>query len=399
MSGRQRGPPETDLGELDRVLAQQRQAGRRRVPREAPAPPLEEPEDNRSNEGRRRSPPSSQDEQTSDTELEARLEEARQRVRRLRKKQELESLTREAAGEQPTVYVPIEGTSLPARHKRGVSDSAEASLAKHIKLSDAPLFHGKSIKELQRFNTGWMIIFCGEGEIPEDTWQTRIDLAGKNTREIAADAWAKAPPLHRWQDFIDFLQQIVVDPEVRMVEAIVSLNNIAQKEGQSARKLKAEIESLKEAIPSDMPQQVREAWTLLLKLRPALRRQVMSDHKTITSREQVLASASKHEGLAESERKAESQATRSNRSGPASTTSVRTESHEKRTVTLFPRKDRETPDKSARKTATPAEDPDACWLCKKKGHTKKDCPERGKLGMSKSDSGKSHDKGKGKSKN
>ena len=236
---------------------------------------------------------------TVDEDTDEEHAELLRQVRAQRKQKEIEALKAELAGEDPAVDVEIPGVSLPIRkHRRHSSDadeSSERAFLRSLKLSDTPVFHGKSQRELQTFNIGWKNIFRGHETAKPKYWTARINLVGQRLRGDAAVAWFKNKETYvSWETFLNFLRTTLADPAVRMAEALQALYSFKQGEHQRVRELVTEIERLEEDIP-EMSEEVRKAWILLLAVKPATRTSVLSEHKEITSREQVLASASRHE--------------------------------------------------------------------------------------------------------
>ena len=234
-----------------------------------------------------------------DTEIDRERAELIELVRVQRKQQEIEALRQELAGENPGIDVEIDGVSLPTRkRRRGSSDTQEhreTTFLRSLKMADCPLFHGKSQKELQNFNIGWKNIFRGRENVEPRLWTERINLVGQRLRGDAAIAWNRNKEVYTsWEQFIAWLRTTLADPAVRMAEALQTLYRFNQGENQKVRELMIEIERLEEDIP-EMTEEVRKAWILLLAIKPEIRTSVLSEHKDITSREQVLASAARHE--------------------------------------------------------------------------------------------------------
>lgn len=234
-----------------------------------------------------------------DAELEQERAELMEAVRRRRKIQEIEALRQELDGEDPSVDVQIEGVSLPFRKRRRNSsdpeETRERAFIRSLKMSDCPTFHGKTQRELQNFNIGWKNIFRGREDVDPQLWTERINMVGQRLRGDAAVAWNRNDEKYTsWAQFISWLRTTLADPAVRMAEALQTLYRFNQGEHQKVRELLIEIERLEEDIP-EMTEEVRKAWILLLAVKPEIRTSVLSEHKEITSRDQVLASASRHE--------------------------------------------------------------------------------------------------------
>lgn len=226
---------------------------------------------------------------------------------------ELEAMEAELAGETPAYQVQIEGISHPLR-KRTISAESVPSPARHTRLKKAepPTFAGKSIRELQRFDTEWRIQNAADQVGPEE-WVERINTVATYLRDIAASAWVRRQrdignglfePILTWEAFIDFCKGVILDPTNRMANALLLLDNKKQSDNQTARALLEEIENLEQDIPQITEEQ-RRAWHFLNRLRPEIRTEVMRENKEITSREQVLAAAQRQEELSRQKLKQE----------------------------------------------------------------------------------------------
>lgn len=300
-------------------------------------------------------------------------------ARRLR--EDIQNLRIEAAGGTPGQYVDIPGTQLPSR-KRAATSQGSSEALKQLKLATPPSFDGKSIKGLQKYDNGWKAHFRAMPRVAEDDYGARIAGAATHLSGVAMQAWVRETrEFDRWEDFIQFLRSTISDPATRKSEALMSLATKRQKTEQSVRDLLAEIEQLEEDIPP-MSEEERKAWTLLNALTPALRAEVIRDNKEITSREQVLASAQRHEEISRAKTKAESprepRQPQFKKNGGGST----------------PNRGRPAPkpqgDSSKGKEIRPPFTGD-CYNCGKKGHKERDCRSAPK---NKSRSPKGKDKSK-----
>jgi hypothetical protein len=130
------------------------------------------------------------------------------------------------------------------------------------------------------------------------------------------------------------------------------LKNLDQGERQSVRELVTHIEELEQDIPALSTEELR-AWTLLNCLRGDIRREVLRENRTISSREQVIASAQRQEELLGDKRRAR-----------VRTVGVSQASHEHVT--------RKRSDKRS----------DLCYKCQKPGHIAKNCLNKADAGTS-----------------
>jgi hypothetical protein len=253
--------------------------------------------------------PSEEEEEDALREAMAEREARRKRVLLRRIQAENESLRIEEEGGTPATFVEIEGAQLPSRKRAATSQAGAPSQKRHIQLAPPPTFDGRSLNGLHRYNMGWQTLFRAMDPIAEDDHQEhehRIQSAATHLTELALAAWARQNlTFTRWEDYVAWLRTIVSDPATRKSDALLSLAAKKQRTGQSVRELLAEIEGLEEDIPP-MTEEERKAWTLLNALSPALRAEVMREHKDITSREQILASAQRHEEVSKQRLAAES---------------------------------------------------------------------------------------------
>lgn len=144
-------------------------------------------------------------------------------------------------------------------------------------------------------------------ELAGEDYSSRIVIAATYLKGIAAEAWGRNKvTFTKWEDYIRLLRGVLSDPETRKSNALLRLTTKAQKDTQTVRDLLAQIKNLEQDIPP-MEEEERRAWILLNALRPALRAEVIREHKEITSRDQVLASAQRYEEVSKQQARAESQ--------------------------------------------------------------------------------------------
>lgn len=198
--------------------------------------------------------------------------------------------------------------------KRALTASAEDSISKQLKVDKLPTFKGLNMKEVQTFNVAWSNFWKTKPEIAVDAWQNRIAVAGSYTRDKAALLWSKEDlkEYQSWDQFLRFMRSVVRDPAVRAAESLMALGRKQQRTDQDVRTLLAEIEELEGDIP-ELTKDQRDAWTLLLALDPKLRTHVLREHETISSREQVLSTAIRHEDTIRFQRETEQASTKASK--------------------------------------------------------------------------------------
>ena len=91
-------------------------------------------------------------------------------------------------------------------------------------------------------------------------------------------------------------KSLVADPANRMADASLRLKNLVQSENQSVRDIATIVEELEEDLLTLSPGE-ECAWRILNALRPEIRREVLRENRTITSREQVIVATQRQEEL------------------------------------------------------------------------------------------------------
>lgn len=232
-------------------------------------------------------------------------------VKEKRQEKEIRAMEMELAGETPAYPVHIDGTT-PVRSKRAASTTLEPEVPRtpsFIKPSNLPTFSGKDLRELREFSIAWSLYLRTPGapQAPAD----RIALAASYLKGYPAETWLERlendEPIEEWEKFLEYLRTLIVDPANRMAYASLRLKDVKQRKGQSVREFTSYIEGLERDIP-EWTERERKAWFLLNSLQPDLRKEVMKENKVITSREQVVSAAQRHEELAKQQTPSESQA-------------------------------------------------------------------------------------------
>jgi hypothetical protein len=239
-----------------------------------------------------------------------------------RQQQAIEDMERELAGEEPAFRATIPDFTLAQGQKRPASPSMEDAPRRRPSNcpKTPPTFSGKDIAELDTFDVAFRAYFEATGlkKTPE-----QIQLAATYLTDNPQKAWArKRPDLSSmtWDKFIVYLKSLLADPANAMANASKRLKDIRLAKGQKVRDFREAIEQLERDIP-EQTKEVRDAWSFLNSLSPDLRREVLREQKTITSRDQISASAQRFEELAEMEarRKPEEKEKESSNSKPKDT--------------------------------------------------------------------------------
>jgi hypothetical protein len=166
-----------------------------------------------------------------------------------------------------------------------------------------------------------------------------------------------------WDGFLMWAKSLVADPANRMADASLRLKNLVQRDTQSVREIATMVEELEEDLLSLTPSEER-AWRMLNALRPEIRREVLRENKTITSREQVIVAAQRQEELLKQGRVAR-------RPQGELTESTRDAS--------------EKLEASSRRDASEGRlrpEQRVCYQCRQTGHIAKDCPKTDKTSTS-----------------
>jgi hypothetical protein len=307
-------------------------------------------------------------------------------LRKQRLAAEVRAMEEEVAGEQPSYYVEVAGTSLPTR-KRHRSNSPTADrdeLLKIIRITKPKSFSSQSMKQLHSFNSSWETTF---ESIPYDIvadWAFRIRTAANYLEGRAMDEWRRdrrdnIPIPVDWQTFITWCKDTIEDADVRKGEALDKLAGLKQTAQQSVRDLVHTMELLEEEIGS-ITEDERKGWALFHALTPRLRDAVRRDLKTITSRAQVLASAQRLESTVLREKPADRTQSARHTSSPREHT--RTLPHRGGRSTAretLTRSERSSPSPSKKpRGPSPARDQGSfrgrCYNCHQDGHIREDCP-------------------------
>ena len=185
---------------------------------------------------------------------------------------------------------------LPVRTKRPALDVSDGvpTLPRYLRPATPPSYAAKSTREAAEYETGWKAYLDA---VPAMSDKTKILHAATYLKGNARDAWARMDkPMDTWNDYITSCRALIADPANRMAYASYQLMNIRQRQKQPVRELVNKIEELERDVPPQ-DERTRKAWQLLNCLDSATRREVLRENKDITSREQVIAAAQRHEEL------------------------------------------------------------------------------------------------------
>jgi hypothetical protein len=133
-----------------------------------------------------------------------------------------------------------------------------------------------------------------------------------------------------------------------MADASLRLKNLVQSENQTVRDMATMVEELEEDLLALNASEER-AWRMLNVLRPEIRREVLRENRTITSREQVIVAAQRQEELLKLEQ--------------------------------ISQRSKEQGDRSRGARETPGEK--TCYKCQQPGHIARNCPKKDDIPKSK----------------
>lgn len=234
-------------------------------------------------------------------ELEKRREALHLQLRLINLRQEVDDIEAQVAGTQPPSPTVTTHTPLPIR-KRHLSNSPSRdreAVQKVMRTIKQPKFSSKSMQQLHEFDGTWQTVFESiEYDITPD-WPQRVRTAAVHLEYRARDMWrrdrkANIPPPETWESFILWCKDTIEDADVRKGHALEKLASLKQTASLSTRDLVHEMELLEEEI-GILSEDERKGWQLFHALTSPLRDAVRRDLERITSRAQVLASATRLE--------------------------------------------------------------------------------------------------------
>ena len=260
--------------------------------------------------GEHRTTPMSNDDTEQET-IEQRYARLQEQLKQKRMLEDIERMTAELAGETPAERIEIAG--LPSRHKRAASSAPPyAPPTRLVRTAEPPSYEAKNLKDAANYENGWKIHIR---TLPPMNDESLINLAATYLKGKAQEFWVNNHvSIKTWDEYMEWCRGLVVDPVNRMQYALIRLKSVEQRPNQSVRDLVAIIENLEKDIP-EMSEQEKRAWQLLACLSPGIRREVLKENRTITSREQVIAAAQRQEELArepQSQEKGKSQSNQAN---------------------------------------------------------------------------------------
>jgi hypothetical protein len=260
------------------------------------------------------------------------------------------------------------------RKRAGSSLQREGgNFASRIRHRDAVRFSGKDFDELHRFDKRWRLLIEQEGIAIEEARNEHIRVAAASLDGIASNSWLRWDDrgvCSSWEEFIDFLRDVIQAPELRRANALLAYHRTRLTQGEGVRDLVDKLEQLEKDIP-EMEEDERKAWDLIVRLPAAIREELLRLDKPILSRTQVVAEVQKiEELLARKPQQSKPQSGSSGHQQPR-----RTSPRSGKTPRSEPKWQPREPRNAAgeRSQSTPSW---ACHYCHEKGHFIRDCPKK-----------------------
>jgi hypothetical protein len=283
-----------------------------------------------------------------------------------RRKARLAALQAEYRGEHVDDPVVITGTELPVR-KRPASMVMESGSLKIPRIGKEATFAGESAEELKQYVDYWKTAFEHPSWAPH-TWSMRISTAAACLVKRALSMWSnrKEEP-STWEEYLEFLRSMIQSPANRMARAIRHIWRFRQKEDQSVREVLDNLIQLRADIP-ELSAEERRAWELLMALRPEISSEVQRELPEITSEDQVLQVAQRHEERLRATKKGSYAAVVPKQSAGSHSASAQ---HKK----SGPPQQKSGAKPSSGKSSRPADDTTKCYKCNEFGHFAYACPQ------------------------
>lgn len=266
----------------------------------------------------------------------------------------------------------------PARRARGPAGDEETeytvsrAVANKPRLKEPDPFKGKTLKEAREFIRSLELVFALSGEVyqrdrekvlygvmflagePRETWHHEHEVGGFED--------------YSWAEFKSFVLDSVEDPVNRALSVAIAYDTAKQGDSQTAQAFATELATLEEQVePYTEAQRTRH---LLAKLKPALRRAIISYHNVPTTRSELISLATR---LESADGKSSATERSQSRKRTAAEDRGRPASRKRLNATTQPSAGVSQAEPMLGRSAT---DKDRCWNCEGYGHFSRDCPKR-----------------------
>jgi hypothetical protein len=240
-------------------------------------------------------------------ESDVEYEELKRQAERKQRAAEKQALRNYVVGDDPSLSFTIDGKQFgnpetlgksQKRARKGTDedDSEDNANLMRIRPNPPPQYSASSEQEWRTFvnalDNYW------------DAWPKRVSVKHKikNSSSYfkgqAATDWAETKRQKQvpetWNEYVEYLHNLVADPANRKNNAYARLKHIEQKEGQSVKDLRYAIELLEKDIPKRSEEE--EAYSFFTALRPGLAKEVLRELRgVIETRQEVATIAQRYE--------------------------------------------------------------------------------------------------------
>lgn len=222
----------------------------------------------------------------------AQHEQLKRQLLEKRLRDEIPLMEAELRGERPARAVDIEGTSHPFRYGR----DDDENLSKHAGKVESKRFSGKSTAELQIYISHWQARF---ETMPDVSEPNRIKVAALSLDGTASNKWStrdKEIPIDTWDEYIDFLKDVIQAPGNRTKTALLGAWRSRQRDDESITDFCLRKRLSRDNIP-EMTKDQEFAWMLLIDMRLDVAAAVMSKFTALPSSNEVEEEAHRQEGI------------------------------------------------------------------------------------------------------
>jgi hypothetical protein len=219
-------------------------------------------------------------------------EQLKRRLLEKRLLDEIPLMEAELRGERPARAVDIEGTSHPFRYGR----DDESNLSKHAGRIESKRFSGKSVAELQTYISHWTARFETMQDVSEPG---RIKVAALSLDGTASNKWStrdKNIPVDTWDEYIDFLKDVIQAPGNRTKTALLGAWRTRQRDDESMTDFCLRKRLSRDNIP-EMTKDQELAWMMLIDMRLDVAAAVLSKFTALPSSNEVEEEAHRQEGI------------------------------------------------------------------------------------------------------